>query len=327
MFSATQVAAMIDGWKRRGDPLPQLVVEIAEACIGWPYVWGSGGQEDTVSRRQAYMNGSHIGQGDRDLIRKRCQVLNGSASSCNGCKYFPNGQRVRMFDCRGFTAWVLAQIGISITGGGATSQWKTAANWESKGTIDTLPTDRVCCIFRWDNATQCMEHTLLYDGAGNYIHCSGEVKKQAVSSYRATHWAIPKGLYTDQPQPAPAPAPTPEPAPAKLPTLRKGDRGQYVTLLQTKLINKGYSCGSSGADGIFGNDTQYDVKKFQLNSALEMDGVVGSATWAALLAKDEPKKETGLWRVVIRHLDLTQASALCNAYPNATKEEEVTGDA
>lgn len=321
MYSAAQVTAMIDGWKRRGDPLPQLVVEIAEACIGWPYVWGSGGQEDTVSRRQAYMNGSHIGQGDKELIKKRCQVLNGSAGSCDGCKYYPGGARVRMFDCRGFTAWVLAQVGISITGGGATSQWNTAANWEAKGTIDTLPTDRVCCIFRWDNATQCMEHTLLYDGAGNYIHCSGEVKKQAVSSYKATHWAIPKKLYADQPAPAPAPAP------AKRPTLRKGSRGEDVRELQQLLIAKGYSCGSCGADGIFGNDTQYAVRKFQLNNALEMDGIVGSATWSALLQPEEPKKETGLWRVVIRHLDLTQASALCNAYPNASKEEEVTGDA
>lgn len=323
MYSAAQVTAMIDGWQRRGDSLPQLVVEIAEACIGWPYVWGSGGQEDTVSRRQAYMNGSHIGAGDKELIRKRCQILNGSAGSCDGCKYFPNGQRVRMFDCRGFTAWVLGQVGISITGGGATSQWNTASNWEAKGTIDTLPKDRVCCIFRWDNATQCMEHTLFYDGAGTYIHCSGEVKKQAISSYKATHWAIPKKLYADQPVPAPVPAP----APAKRPTLRKGSRGENVRELQQLLIAKGYSCGSCGADGIFGNDTQYAVRKFQLNNALEMDGIVGSATWAALLQPDEPKKETGLWRVVIKHLDMTQANALCNAYPNATKEEEVTGDA
>jgi uncharacterized protein YraI len=56
-----------------------------------------------------------------------------------------------------------------------------------------MPKDKVCCVFRWDGKS--MAHTLLYDGNGHYIHCSGEVKKCDVSKYGATHYAIPKGLY------------------------------------------------------------------------------------------------------------------------------------
>ena len=76
----------------------------------------------------------------------------------------------------------------------ATTQYDTDSNWEEKGPIANMPRDKVCCVFRYDNGTGRMEHTLLYDGEGNYIHCSGEVKKCATSKYDATHYAIPKGL-------------------------------------------------------------------------------------------------------------------------------------
>ena len=190
-----QVDNLIAEWKKQGLSKAQIVVNLANSCLGWSYVWGALGQVCTTSIRKSYMNSTNIGSGDKELIKKRCPVLSGKQSGCAGCVYFPNGVGSRTFDCRGFTRWLLQQVGITLNGGGATSQWDTASNWAEKGTIDTLPKDKVCCIFRYYSSTKKMEHTLLYDGAGNYIHCSGEVKKQQISSYAATHWAVPKGLY------------------------------------------------------------------------------------------------------------------------------------
>jgi peptidoglycan hydrolase-like protein with peptidoglycan-binding domain len=64
------------------------------------------------------------------------------------------------------------------------------------------------------------------------------------------------------------------------PTLKKGSKGERVTGLQEGLLMLGYDPGD--ADGIFGPKTEQAVKAFQTNWSLEVDGVVGPATWSAL---------------------------------------------
>lgn len=64
--------------------------------------------------------------------------------------------------------------------------------------------------------------------------------------------------------------------------LKKGSQGSEVKAIQTKLIAIGYSCGSAGADGDFGNGTETAVKKFQKDYNLEVDGIVGNETKKAL---------------------------------------------
>lgn len=66
------------------------------------------------------------------------------------------------------------------------------------------------------------------------------------------------------------------------PMLRLGSVGSFVKELQEKLIALGYSCGSCGADGEFGNDTYGAVRRFQEANNLEVDGIVGPMTWAKL---------------------------------------------
>lgn len=65
--------------------------------------------------------------------------------------------------------------------------------------------------------------------------------------------------------------------------LRKGSRGPGVQALQVLLMGYGYSCGSWGADGDFGSATDSAVKAYQAAKKLEVDGIVGPATWQALL--------------------------------------------
>lgn len=65
--------------------------------------------------------------------------------------------------------------------------------------------------------------------------------------------------------------------------LKKGSKGETVKALQILLIGRGYSCGSSGADGDFGAATDKAVKAYQKAKGLNADGVVGAKTWDKLL--------------------------------------------
>lgn len=70
----------------------------------------------------------------------------------------------------------------------------------------------------------------------------------------------------------------------KVETIRKGSKGGAVLSLQTLLIHKyAISCGIYGADADFGPGTDNAVRKFQTAKGLEVDGIVGANTWAALL--------------------------------------------
>ena len=70
------------------------------------------------------------------------------------------------------------------------------------------------------------------------------------------------------------------PAPAPTVTLKPGDTGAQVRLLQRALARLGYSPGA--ADGGYGPTTVAAVKRFQTASSLTADGVVGPKTLQAL---------------------------------------------
>lgn len=69
---------------------------------------------------------------------------------------------------------------------------------------------------------------------------------------------------------------------ASRPVLVYGDTGSCVIVAQSLLINKGYSVGSSGADGSFGPKTLAAVKLFQSQNGLVQDGSIGPLTWSKL---------------------------------------------
>ena len=64
-------------------------------------------------------------------------------------------------------------------------------------------------------------------------------------------------------------------------TLRKGNTGTQVRVLQWLLNASRYDCGT--ADGIFGSKTLAAVRAFQSDHDLKADGIVGEKTWKALL--------------------------------------------
>lgn len=58
-------------------------------------------------------------------------------------------------------------------------------------------------------------------------------------------------------------------------TLKRGSKGEEVKTLQTIL-------GNLDVDGIFGKKTDAAVRAFQAANDLQVDGIVGTMTWAAL---------------------------------------------
>lgn len=63
-------------------------------------------------------------------------------------------------------------------------------------------------------------------------------------------------------------------------TLRQGQRGPEVSMLQLALYRSGFDPGA--ADGIFGNNTHNAVIRFQRSRNLVQDGIVGQNTWNEL---------------------------------------------
>ena len=61
------------------------------------------------------------------------------------------------------------------------------------------------------------------------------------------------------------------------PVLKKGSEGLPVRRLQSRMTAADYDTG--GVDGRFGAKTEKAVKQLQEHAALEIDGIVGPATW------------------------------------------------
>lgn len=70
---------------------------------------------------------------------------------------------------------------------------------------------------------------------------------------------------------------------AKLPQLSHGSKGRAVKSLQHLLLSRGCRLPKYGTDGDFGVETRAAVITFQKAAKIQADGIVGPATWAALI--------------------------------------------
>ena len=305
MKSASDVDLLVQAWIDQKKTKAEIIVNTAEAELGWPYVWGAVGAQCTPEKRKYYAQRSPCPAGEVTQIYKTCQYYNAdgtpSGKYCGGCKFYPNNMRALIDDCQGFVKQTAGRVGITFTGGGATSMWNGSTNWEKKGTRDTLP-ETLCCIFWQASDKKTMSHIGWYIGGGMMIHCSGTVKKEKLSA-KVTHWAIPRGLSGTVPT-------------TDKPTIRRGSSGEYVTLAQTLLIQRGYDLAPYGADGKFGAKTETAVKEFQRKNGLTADGIIGRNTWAAL----DSEKET-MYTVTINHVSKSVADKIVSTYGGTMKAE------
>lgn len=96
--------------------------------------------------------------------------------------------------------------------------------------------------------------------------------------------------------------------------LRNGCSGADVKTVQEYLIQLGYNLGSWGADGDFGDATQLAVEAYQrTNGHLEVDGVVGEKTLAAIIADIE-----ALHKPVGRFVEIVGGNCFVRSAPNTT---------
>ena len=322
MNSAEYVAQLIAGQKASGVDLQEVAWNAALACVGWAYVFGARGEYCTPANRRAYYkDGSH------PTIKTACKNFDGTGK-CAGCKWFPNEKKTRVFDCRGFTYWILLQVyGWKLMGAGATSQWNNEDNWSAKGTVESMPKDTLVCLFVRKGKT--MEHT----GFGfndMTVECSNGVQYFEQRKKKWTDWGVPKCVASEVTGIGEPAVHVPDPAPVQTSTkatIRQGSKGADVAELQTALRALGYGLGPCGIDGDYGRATKAAVEQFQLEHGLGVDGICGPKTWAAVekavAAKDEPKP--AVYTVTIRGVDIETARKISEAYPAAEVVEGGAG--
>lgn len=166
---------------------------------------------------------------------------------------------------------------------------KTMGIWVE--TDNHKPTDGDIIMYDWDDSgkgdnTNAPDHVgVVEKTSGNTItviegNYSNAVKRRSlqVNGRYIRGYIVPK--YEEEPVTIEIAS---EVCKIELRELAKGCDGIDVRALQTLLIGYGYSCGSYGADGDFGNATERAVQAFQRDNNLVADGIVGTKTWIKLL--------------------------------------------
>ena len=154
------------------------IIQFAKSKINCGYVYGATGQILNESNLKELKN-RHPDKVDESIVRKWLGI--------------------QVFDCAGFVYAAFKTIGISLKTG-ATSIWNQKTLFEKTGTIDTLPKDKVCILFRKEKEGNGMAHTGIYILNGNYVHSVGSQTGVQPGKMNGswTHWALLKGLYNGE---------------------------------------------------------------------------------------------------------------------------------
>lgn len=237
----------------------QGLADYARAQLGRPYWWGTFGQRATPAL----------------LAQKRQQYPEAYGSYGSECaKHY--GERVH--DCVGLIKGYLWSAGVDSVPMYNSCQDVTAAGLYSAcsetGAIASLPEEKGVCVFMKD-----LSHVGVYIGGGEVVEAAGHAKgvvKSRLAQRGWAYWGKPRWISYEAAAAADA-------AKNELPELGLGSAGEYVRSVQLLLIGRGYSCGSSGADGEFGICTEFAAAAYQREHGLEPDGIVGVRTWKRLL--------------------------------------------
>ena len=92
-------------------------------------------------------------------------------------------------------------------------------------------------------------------------------------------------------------------------TLQYGDKGKSVTAVQQQLIKHGYN--ATDKNGVYGKETKWAVRLFQQDRGLPVDGIVGPATYNALMSAPRSTK------AVLTQNAATKAVATKSAFTNS----------
>lgn len=302
--------------------------QTALACIGWSYVYSAWEALCTPSERRYRFKLCP----DKTSIKAKCKGFD--SGNCDGCQWYPGGERTRCGDCRGFVKWIIQMItGFELYGDTVSAQWNHKDNWCVKGQfgVDPVPQNVLVNIFI-KNSSGKWTHTGFYYNGSTCECASGVQYFQTMKKNRWTHWAIAKCFANGYQLPA-EPDKEPEKEPAKEPekqqegakpvsykTIRKGNMGELVKELQTKLSALGYDLGICGVDGDFGQATEKAVRAFQKDHGLKVDGIVGPKTWEALNGAQAVPEKPKTYTVTVTGLSKAAAEEIVNKYGGKMEE-------
>ena len=319
MNTAKQVDDLIAKLKQQleaGEITLSLAIwQTALACVGWPYVYSAWEELCTPAERRKRFKMCP----DKTSIKAKCKAFDNN--NCHGCQWYPDDQRTRCGDCRGFQDFLLKMYGFNLEGDTVSAQWNHKDNWCAKGQfgVDPVPQNVYVNIFIKNKTTGKWTHTGGYYN-GSTCECGNGVQYfEKMKANRWTHWAIAACFKSGWTMPDKEPVKE-EPV-ATVKTLKKGSKGEAVKKLQQRLLDLGYKLPKYGADGDYGNETVAAVKAFQKDWGLKQDGIAGPET-QKLLETAVPKVPEKKYRVTISGLTKDQKDTLVSQYKNVKVEEE-----
>ena len=137
--------------------------------------------------------------------------------------------------------------------------------------------------------TKTQSHVGVYVGGGYVVEARGfsyGVQRNRLADRGFTHWGycpyIDYGAEEVQPPAVGVEVAQTVKEVYDMGTMRKGDKGMRVRVLQWLLTEYGYTCGM--IDGIYGDKTEKAVKEYQQANGLAADGIAGPKTLGRMLA-------------------------------------------
>ncbi len=202
------------------------------------------------------------------------------------------------YDCSSFVISAFEQAGVSLREAGASYTGNMRGPMIACGFVDVtyaIGLDSGYGLQPGDVLLNYSAHTCLAIGGGKVANCrtdeghpqSGDQSGNEIRIQ--SYWNFPwncvlryKGSHIGSNLTGPNSPASSGGSSSSRSTLKQGMRGDDVRDLQNLLQDAGYSVGRAGADGIFGSDTFRAVAAFQEDHGLEVDGIAGRETMAAL---------------------------------------------
>ena len=236
-----------------------------EVKNGSIYVWGGQGQKATDALIDKLETSNANKKTAKALLKKRTKA---------GYK------NIKAFDCSGLVTKAMDETGIEKKGFDTTADGLYRNYVKTQTRQELKPGD---LVFRINTTGKAYHVGVVVDWALNVIEARGRaygVVKRALNASGNSYWNAygrPKKLKVEIEDSDECLCIS---RLIKLKLIRM--RGDDVKAVHKALINRGFSCGPDGADGIFGKMTDLAVRAFQTDNKLKADGIVGKDTITAL---------------------------------------------